>query len=121
MAHRAFTDTSGIQWDVWEVIPQWADRRSGTQRRQRSDDDPDVDPPVIEQRRNPDRRKGLPDRHPRIRLNGGLDGGWLAFESSSQRKRLSPIPSGWERAAEQQLEEWCRVAAASPPPRRLIE
>ena len=121
MAHRAFTDTNGVLWQVWEVIPQWADRRSGLSRRQRTEDDPDVDPPVIEQRRTPDRRQGLPDRYPRIRLKGGLDGGWLAFESTGERKRLSPIPSAWEDAAEQQLEEWCRMASTAAPARRLIE
>ena len=121
MPHRAFTDTTGTLWQVWEVIPQWADRRTGTARRHRSPDDPDVDPPVLEQRRRPDRRQGLPDRFPRIRLTGGLDGGWLAFESTGERRRLSPIPADWEHASDPELERWCRSAAAAAPPRRLIE
>lgn len=120
MPHRAFTDANGILWQVWEVIPQWADRRNGTARRG-ADDRADVDGPVLEQRRVPDRRRGLPDRFPRVRLGNGLDGGWLAFESTGERRRLSPIPSGWDQASESELERLCRRAAAAAVPRRLIE
>jgi len=119
MAHRAFTDVTGVLWQVWEVIPQWADRRAGNARRT------DVNRPTgargLEQRREPDRRRGLPDRIPRVRLGNGLDGGWLAFESSGQRRRLSPIPAGWEEASDVELERMCQRAAAAGAPRRLIE
>lgn len=120
MSHRSFTDSSGVQWNAWAVIPQWADRRAGRNRRVRSADD-DLDPPAIEQRRRPDRRRGLPDQFPRIRLTGGLDGGWLAFESARERRRLSPIPPGWETAPDAELERLCRSAKPAAPPRRLIE
>jgi len=121
VAHRAFTDESGVHWQVWAVVPQWADRRAGKARRFRPTDDPDVDPPVLEQRRPPDRRRGLPDQFPRIRLSGGLDGGWLAFEASGERRRFSPIPSGWETASDTELEQMCRIAAPARSPRRLTE
>ena len=120
MGHRTFTDSQGVQWTAWAVIPQWADRRTGKGRRVHSTDD-DPDPPAIEQRRRPDRRRGLPDQFPRIRLTGGLDGGWLAFESKRERRRLSPIPTGWETATDAELERFCRSAAPAAPPRRLIE
>jgi hypothetical protein len=121
MPHRAFTDARGVLWQVWEVGPQWADRRTGRARRFRPTDDPDVDPPALEQRSTPDRRRGLPDKFPRVRLSGGLDGGWLAFESTRERRRLSPIPSGWDAVPDTELERLCQRAAAAAPPRRLIE
>jgi hypothetical protein len=121
VAYRAFTDSTGVQWNVWAVVPQWADRRAGRTRRTKSIDEDDVDPPVLEQRRVPDRRQGLPDQFPRIRLNGGLDGGWLAFESSGERRRLCPIPSDWEEATDVELEQMCRGATPAAAPRRVIE
>ena len=121
MAHRAFTDATGVDWQVWAVTPQWADRRTGAPRRTRSVDDPDVDPPVIEHRRNPDRRKGLPDQFRRVRLAGGLENGWLAFESSNERRRLAPIPAGWENVPEQELESLCRNATTTGAVRRLSD
>ena len=121
MSHRTFTDSNGVQWNAWAVVPQWADRRAGKDRRARSADDDDVDPPVLEHRRRPDRRQGLPDQFPRIRLAGGLDGGWIAFESARERRRLSPIPAGWETLPDAELERMCRSAAPAAPPRRLIE
>ena len=110
---------TGVLWQVWEVIPQWADRRTGTVRR--GEPNQPADARGLEQRRTPDRRRGLPERIPRIRLGNGLDGGWLAFESASERRRLSPIPAGWEEASESELERLCRRAAAAAVPRRLIE
>jgi len=120
MGHRTFTDSKGVLWNAWEVVPQWADRRTGRARRSRSVDD-DFDPPVLEQRRSPDRRQGRPDLFPRIRLSGGLDGGWLAFESARERRRLSPIPAAWEIVPDSELERMCGNAAPAAPPRRLIE
>ena len=120
MGHRIFTDSNGVQWNAWAVVPQWADRRTGRNRRVQSAED-DLDPPVLEQRRSPDRRRGLPDQFPRVRLTGGLDGGWLTFESARERRRLSPIPTGWEQASDRELETLCRNAAPAAPPRRLIE
>ena len=35
---------------------------------------------------------------------------WLIFESGTARRRLSPIPNGWETVASQRLEQMCRVA-----------
>lgn len=37
-------------------------------------------------------------------------GGWLTFESASIRKRLVPIPKGWEEATPERLDLMCRVA-----------
>lgn len=36
--------------------------------------------------------------------------GWLTFESKHERRRLAPIPAGWENASASRLELWCRNA-----------
>jgi hypothetical protein len=36
--------------------------------------------------------------------------GWLTFESKALRKRLAPIPRGWEDAPPDRLELMCRAA-----------
>jgi hypothetical protein len=36
--------------------------------------------------------------------------GWLTFESADTRRRLAPIPRGWEDAPVERLELMCRAA-----------
>ena len=36
--------------------------------------------------------------------------GWLTFESNTHRRRLAPIPAGWETVSEARLDLMCRVA-----------
>src|SRR5205085_2200085 len=33
MAHREFNDERGLPWEVWDVVPERRDRRSGVERR----------------------------------------------------------------------------------------
>lgn len=49
-------------------------------------------------------------------LTPGLQGGWLCFEREGQKRRLSPIPDGWESAGPDVLEHYC--AEATPVARR---
>src|SRR6185503_954296 len=63
---RAYTDSTGVEWRVWDVLPS-----AGT-----SD-------AVAEA------------------LSGSLQhtafaNGWLCFESDREKRRLAPIPVGWE-------------------------
>jgi hypothetical protein len=39
-----------------------------------------------------------------------LKSGWLTFESAGSRRRLAPIPRGWEEAPRDRLELMCRAA-----------
>ena len=120
MPHRTFTDGSGIHWTVWDVLPQWADRRMGSERRRLSVDDV-PDPPVFDQRRSDERRSGTtPEGVPRVKIRGDFSNGWLAFESAAERRRLSPIPPAWDSAPDAELAKWCARASAAPK-RRLIE
>ena len=122
MPHRRFADRTGTPWEVWDVKPQWADRRSGADRRHRTLDDPDVDPPVLEQRRGVDRRVGSGPRQPRLSLGDSYTAGWLAFESPAERRRLSPIPQGWDQLDEPVLADLCSKAKVVTVRRgRLIE
>ena len=45
-------------------------------------------------------------------LDGDMRQGWLTFESDGERRRLVPIPHGWEDAAIDRLELLCRAAQA---------
>jgi hypothetical protein len=36
--------------------------------------------------------------------------GWLTFDSATSRKRLAPIPNGWENTGTDRLELMCRAA-----------
>ena len=112
MAQRTFVDDRGTPWEVREVRPQWADRRTGGDRRQRSLDDESVDPPVLEHRRGTDRRRGEGDGRRRVKLANGFSGGWLIFESGDERRRLSPIPADWESAPAEKLSAFCARAMA---------
>jgi len=119
MGHRTYTDVSGIEWNVWDVTPQWTERRSGGDRR-RPAENALVDPPAIERRKTQNRRAGA-DASSRVRISEGLSRGWLAFESASDRRRLAPIPPGWDSLSDAELEALCARAVPAPAPRRLIE
>jgi hypothetical protein len=47
---------------------------------------------------------------PRAVYDERLKAGWLTFESGGVRKRLAPIPRGWEEATPERLELMCRAA-----------
>jgi hypothetical protein len=40
-----------------------------------------------------------------------LRNGWLTFESATERRRLAPIPGGWEDVSADRLELMCRAAS----------
>lgn len=91
MALRDFTDSAGRRWTVWSVRPRSEIRLRSTPRQA------DV------------------DHHDLLR------GGWLAFETEGERRRLVPIPIDWESADATALERLCAEADPVPPRRRLIE
>jgi hypothetical protein len=47
-------------------------------------------------------------------LSQGFEKGWLTFESSAARKRLAPIPDGWEEFTDAKLRAILRLAAPTP-------
>lgn len=111
MALRNFQDDDGTVWRVWDVVPQrlrgGEERRSGERRGG-----------GVMAYSGPERRSG-PDR--RARGAGGTApayaAGWLCFESPTEKRRLSPIPFGWDEAGEEDL-RWL-VDRAKGVPKRL--
>jgi hypothetical protein len=112
--HRTFTDDLARLWNAWDVIPAWGERRT-TDRRSRSEP---AGPRVVD-RRGRDRRRV---RGIRIALPPRLARGWIAFECGDERRRIAPIPAGWEELPESRLRELWRDAEQLPPRRkRLVE
>ncbi len=47
----------------------------------------------------------------------GFEGGWLGFECEAERRRLAPVPDGWEEASEDGLREMLARAQPNRPTR----
>jgi hypothetical protein len=48
-------------------------------------------------------------------------GGWLAFETQGEKRRLAPYPADWAEKNDAELEALCGRAIPVRPSRRLIE
>ena len=85
MALRTFVDAGGVQWTVWAVTPTWAQQQPGPNERV-------------------------------VKVSPRLVEGWLAFESANEeRRRLTPIPPGWESLVDAELATLCAGAPPAPP------
>jgi hypothetical protein len=105
MAHREFRDDRDQLWEVWDVVPERRDRRSGAERRKIA-------------RETFDRRKA---RILSAAISGDFARGWLVFSTKFDRRRYAPLPDRWDAVSDDQLREWCAAAMSIPLPRRLIE
>jgi hypothetical protein len=97
MPHRSFVDDTGRQWDAWNVTPEKVERRTSK---------PSVKLPF------PDRRK---TSEVRVKIGTALARGWLCFETSGEKRRLSPIPPGWDSLSDNELAALCKQAVAARP------
>ena len=70
---REFKDSKGVDWLVWDVYPSARPTESSL-----------MDPGAA-----------LPSRE--------LAGGWLCFESASEKRRVTPVPRAWEEMPPEQL------------------
>lgn len=87
---RGFTDSTGVEWRVWEVIPSRA--AIGTS----------------------------PTTQSRTSLSATpYANGWLCFESTEEKRRLAPIPLGWEFAAPIDMTHLLQQATPVEARRRL--
>src|SRR6059058_5089228 len=97
MALRSFRDSEGNDWRVWEVRPYGAratERRSADRRVSANAG-----------YTGPERRTATDRRRRRASLmTPGLEEGWLCFENPVDKRRLTPIPSGWDEVEETELE-----------------
>jgi len=91
MTLREFTTPEGERWRVWEVRPSILATDQVVNRERRVSAAPE---PVVE------RRTARPAVRPEF------ERGWLAFESSSLNRRLTPIPTGWDTCSEAELRSY---------------
>lgn len=122
MAHRKYLDRKGRAWDVWTVFPTRIERRSGVftavddsgeSEAPDAPDAPDANEGREERRRN---------KQHRATLGPLLADGWLCFQCKTEKRRLAPIPDGWDLLLDDDLEALCKVAVRSDiPVRRLVE
>jgi hypothetical protein len=101
MPYRTFIDSTGTEWQVWDIVPRLTERRS--------DEAPDrriemVPVPFADRRE--DGRRVTQAR--RAVLRGSYAHGWLCFDSDKQKRRLSPIPSDWTSCSDELLEVYAR-------------
>src|SRR4051794_24420115 len=97
MPHRQFKHNDGRIWDVWDVHP------SSVERSLEEADRNDRTAPSTR------RRSGSGFALPRE-----LRGGWLAFQSDDDARRLAPIPESWERLSDRELTGLAEQAARVP-------
>ena len=108
MAYRSFRDSQGTEWQAWDVVPRLEERRANDRRGRVAE------PRQIERRGRLDRRILA---GPRSVLTSGMGAGWLCFAADVEKRRLTPIPDGWENCPGAQLERYC---AEATPARRVI-
>jgi len=78
---RTFSDSKGVAWKVWAVVPTLDELAS------------------LNTKRRTERNE-----------NDAWQQGWLLFESDSESRRLRPIPDKWESATRVDLDAMCRRA-----------
>lgn len=101
MGYRIFVDSDGVEWQAWDVMPKAVERRFSDRRVSREAVS------FAERRRAADRRQVQGRWTP---LTTGLRDGWLCFDASGRRRRLTPIPADWEDCGFDALESYCRLA-----------
>ena len=102
MAFRTFLDRAGNEWQAFDVVPRTDERRHYDRRSGHHDDQ---DESVEDDRR---------DEHDRRLTVGGVgllgSQGWLVFERGDERRRLAPIPAGWDRCSDHELDAYRQAA-----------
>jgi hypothetical protein len=114
MGYRSFTDSAGVAWQIWDVIPRYRHEQLERRRAPREGDtaliaEPEPSPGF--DRRSGSREAAVPER---------MAAGWLCFEGAEEKRRLAPIPNNWERLTDQELEELCRTATRVEPLKRAV-
>lgn len=106
MSYRTFIDSEGKRWEVWLVTPAAAERRKVDRRAGRGQDT--TPEGLADRRQTPDRRKGPFRRN--VVVATEFSNGWLCFESEGEKRRLAPVPEGWEQAGPDRLSTWLQAA-----------
>lgn len=113
MPYRTFVDTIGNDWQVWDIVPRLSERRGG----EATDRRVETVPIRFAERRADSRRL---TQISRAILRGTYAHGWLCFESSKEKRRLSPIPDDWTTCSDALLEVYARHAEQVAGPHRAF-
>jgi hypothetical protein len=84
VAHREFIAPDGERWEAWAVQPLLFERRVA----------PSPAPSGTERRSNPGRRAPVATE---------LRAGWLVFQKGESKRRLAPVPEGWDTMPDAEL------------------
>jgi hypothetical protein len=88
MSFREFKDESGIKWEVWDVHPTSITLALASANGNRHEIRDPIGP--VQER---------------------FAGGWLCFARGQEKRRLAPIPTGWQQLSEDDLLAMWRAAA----------
>lgn len=97
MGLRRHLDREGRVWNVWDVPARFTPKRSGVDRRLTA-----APTPAQDRRTGGKRRVTIP---PPEWVHG-----WVCFEADQEKRRLCPLPDGWETATAEELEEYRQKA-----------
>jgi hypothetical protein len=89
MPHRQFVDDAGAVWAVWDVRPSAVGSS--------------LDPRIAAALRG---GGGIVSQ-----MNRTMAEGWLCFESDAEKRRLTPIPPGWDNLSTTDLLRLCETAS----------
>lgn len=106
MSYRTFTDSGGKRWEVWLVTPAAAERRKVDRRVSKGS--AETPGGLADRRHTPDRRRS-PFRR-QVVVSSEFSNGWLCFESEGEKRRLAPVPDGWDEAGPDRLSMWLQAA-----------
>ena len=107
MSYRTFLDARGKRWEVWLVTPAAAERRK-VDRRATPAGGTEAFTGGPERRKTPERRR-VPF-HRSAAVSSEYSEGWLCFESEGEKRRLAPVPAGWDEAGPDRLSTWLQAA-----------
>ena len=108
MSYRTFLDSTGRRWEVWLITPTAAERRKIDRR---SAAGASANTPYVgdlDRRRTPERRRG-PFRRS-VAVASEYSNGWLCFECEGDKRRLAPVPDGWQEAGPDRMSGWLQIA-----------
>jgi hypothetical protein len=106
VSYRTFLDSTGKRWEVWLVTPAAAERRKADRRATPAGTEGFAGNP--ERRLTPERRRSPFQRS--VAVASEFSDGWLCFESEGEKKRLAPVPVGWQEAGPDRLSSWLQAA-----------
>lgn len=111
MSFRSFIDSTGHEWQVYDVVPRRDERRHYDRRTSGSAEAGAPEPADRDRREEENRRLSVGRQSPLAPVREG----WLCFERGEERRRLSPIPDGWPACSESELERYREAARPVRP------